>query len=53
MKLSNVHTHTVFGDGKNTPMEMAEAALRASFVVPAICFAVVLAYALAFRKKKA
>ena len=25
----NLHTHTVFDDGKNTPMEMAQAALEA------------------------
>lgn len=25
----NLHTHTIYDDGKNTPMEMAEAALRA------------------------
>ena len=37
----------------NWEYSTSEAALRASFVVPAICFAVVLAYALAFRKKKA
>ena len=27
----NLHTHTLFDDGKNTPAEMAEAALRAGF----------------------
>lgn len=27
----NLHTHTIFDDGKNTPAEMAEAALRAGF----------------------
>ena len=31
---------------------LSQASLRASFVVPAICFAVVLAYALAFRARK-
>ncbi|MBR4354858.1 MAG: sugar MFS transporter [Kiritimatiellae bacterium] len=34
-------------------LKLTQASLRSSFVVPAICFAVVLAYALAFRKKKA
>lgn len=32
MILSNVHTHTVFSDGKNTAEEMAEAAWRKGFV---------------------
>lgn len=36
----------------NWEYSTSEAALRASFVVPAICFAVVLAYALVFRKKR-
>ena len=29
MKLQNLHTHTVFGDGKNTPEEMVQGAIRA------------------------
>lgn len=33
-------------------LKTSSAALRASFVVPAICFAVVLVYSLIFRKKK-
>lgn len=32
MILQNLHTHTVFDDGKNTPMEMAGAALDAGLV---------------------
>ncbi|MBO6067208.1 MAG: hypothetical protein J6P80_03530, partial [Kiritimatiellae bacterium] len=36
----------------NWEYSTSEAALRASFVVPAICFAVVLAYALIFSKGK-
>ena len=32
MKFSNVHTHTVFCDGKNTPEEMIERAQELGFV---------------------
>ena len=31
MKHSNLHTHTTFSDGKNTPREMAEKAIELSF----------------------
>lgn len=31
MGRQNLHTHTVFDDGRNTPMEMAQAALDAGF----------------------
>jgi len=36
----------------DTNLHASSQSLRASFVVPAICFAVVLAYALAFRRKE-
>ncbi len=32
MRHSNIHTHTVFSDGKNTPEEMAEEAIRLGLV---------------------
>lgn len=37
----------------NTDLKISSATIRASFAIPAICFAVVLAYALAFRSKPA
>ena len=40
-----------FSSAVNWDLNTSAAALRASFIVPAICFAVVLAYALAFRKR--
>ena len=36
----------------NGDLQVSSATVRAAFVVPAICFAVVLAYALAFRSRK-
>ena len=36
----------------DTNLKLSPMSLRASFIVPVICFAVVLAYALAFREKK-
>ena len=36
----------------DTDLKTSSAALRASFIVPAICFAVVLAYSLIFRKRE-
>ena len=42
-----------FSRDVNFEYATSASALRASFVVPAICFAVVLAYALLFRKRKA
>ena len=42
-----------FDNTWDTNLGTSSAAVRASFVVPAICFAVVLAYSLIFRKKKA
>lgn len=41
-----------FDNTWDTNLGTSSAAVRASFVVPAICFAVVLAYSLIFRKKK-
>ncbi len=36
----------------DSDLKLTDASLRASFVVPAICFAVVLVYALLFRARK-
>lgn len=41
-----------FDTAWDTNLKLTETSLRASFFVPAICFAVVLAYALIFSKKK-
>ena len=37
----------------DTNLKLSQMSLRASFVVPAICFAVVGAYAVAFRRRDA
>ena len=42
----------MFSGDWDTNLKLTQASLRASFVVPAICFAVVLAYALIFSKGK-
>ena len=42
----------MFSSEWDADLKLTQASLRASFVVPAICFAVVLAYALLFRKDK-
>ena len=41
----------MFDAAVDTNLHASSQSLRASFIVPAICFAVVLAYALAFRRK--
>ena len=43
----------MFSSDWDTNLKLTQASLRASFVVPAICFAVVFAYAVAFRARKA
>ena len=50
---SSVWTNLVpsFSQDWDTNLKLSQASLRASFVVPAICFAVVMAYALAFSTK--
>ena len=42
----------MFSSEWDTNLKLSPMSLRASFIVPVICFAVVLAYALAFREKK-
>ena len=42
----------MFSSEWDTNLKLSHMSLRASFIVPVICFAVVLAYALAFRAKK-
>jgi len=42
----------MFSSEWDTNLKLSPMSLRASFIVPVICFAVVLAYALAFRAKK-
>ena len=42
----------MFSSDWDTNLKLSHMSLRASFIVPVICFAVVLAYALAFRAKK-
>ena len=42
----------MFPSDWDTDLKLSHMSLRASFIVPVICFAVVLAYALAFRTKK-
>ena len=42
----------MFPSDWDTNLKLSHMSLRASFIVPVICFAVVLAYALAFRAKK-
>jgi FHS family L-fucose permease-like MFS transporter len=42
----------MFPSDWDTNLKLSHMSLRASFIVPVICFAVVLAYALAFRTKK-
>jgi FHS family L-fucose permease-like MFS transporter len=42
----------MFPSAWDTNLKLSPMSLRASFIVPVICFAVVLAYALAFRAKK-
>ena len=42
----------MFSPEWDTNLKLSPMSLRASFIVPVICFAVVLAYALAFRTKK-
>jgi FHS family L-fucose permease-like MFS transporter len=42
----------MFSSKWDTNLKLSPMSLRASFIVPVICFAVVLAYALAFRAKK-
>ena len=42
----------MFDTAWDTNLKLSQASLRASFVVPAICFAVVFAYAMAFRAGK-
>ena len=42
----------MFSSEWDTNLKLSQMSLRASFIVPVICFAVVLAYALAFRAKK-
>lgn len=42
----------MFSSDWDTNLKLSHMSLRASFIVPVICFAVVLAYALAFRTKK-
>ena len=42
----------MFSGEWDVDLKLTQASLRASFAVPAICFAVVLAYALAFRRRK-
>ena len=42
---------SAFDGAWDTDLKTSSQALRASFIVPAICFAVVLAYSLIFRKK--
>lgn len=41
-----------FDNTWDTNLGTSSAAVRASFIVPAICFAVVLAYSLIFRKQE-
>jgi len=41
-----------FATDWDTNLKLSQMSLRASFVVPAICFAVVLVYALVFRSNK-
>ena len=51
---SSVWTRLVpmFASEWDTNLKLSQMSLRASFIVPAICFAVVFAYALAFRGRK-
>ena len=42
----------MFSSDWDTNLRLSQMSLRASFVVPAICFSVVLAYALIFRGRK-
>ena len=51
---SSVWTHLVpmFSAAWDTNLKLSQMSLRASFIVPAICFAVVLAYAFMFRSRK-
>ncbi len=51
---SSVWTHLVpmFSADWDTNLKLSQMSLRASFIVPAICFAVVLAYAVIFRTRK-
>ena len=46
------HLVPMFSAEWDTNLKLSQMSLRASFVVPAICFAVVLAYALAFRGRR-
>ena len=46
------HLVPMFSAEWDTNLKLSQMSLRASFVVPAICFAVVLAYSLAFRGRR-